>query len=574
MILNKINVKPIAFSILKHICVMTIYVLMLIGPLYGQTTQWAIQLGGQSSNAICTDFAENVFITGSFIGNVDFDPGIGIVNLPHSTSGNNTYIAKLDSSGNLIWARGISGTDVTSWGIDVDDFGNVYIAGLFYETADFNPDTITAYTLTATNQSAGNPDIFVLKLDANGNFIWAFQIGTGGFESAGNLLVVNNNIYITGRFSVTCDFDPDTGIYNLSPVSPEQVFISKFNNAGSFLWAVSLPLSYYGEFEPLALAYDNQNSLFVGSYGEIAKVDTAGTYLFKASFNNNPVSVQGYFYVKAISCDSAGNVFTCGFFSDTIDFDTDTTSAFYLNANSSLNTFFCRLNNNLNLDWAKSFPQFGSLLANSSNSAYSILSQGNSVYISGQFSDTLNLNPQAGTSFLFEHFADNLNNFNDSYLVKYTNSGTFVWGESFGGNLYDRSKVLAGAGNSLYHAGEFSDTADFNNGPVNQTLIFNGIGNFNVFIQKFAQPITSVLNLNKQEGNYVFPSPSKGEIYFSSSLVRDFSSYSVRSIDGKIILSGEITEPKINIQKCLPGIYLIEFSDKTKGQIVMRFIID
>ncbi|MBK7854683.1 MAG: hypothetical protein IPJ79_06980 [Bacteroidetes bacterium] len=78
---------------------------------------------------------------------------------------------------------------------------------------------------------------------------------------------------------------------------------------GSFL-----PLSYYGEFEPLVLAYDNQNSLFVGSYGEIAKVDTAGTYLFKASFNNNPVSVQGYFYVKAISCDSAGNVFTCGFF--------------------------------------------------------------------------------------------------------------------------------------------------------------------------------------------------------------------------------------------------------------------
>ncbi|MBK7854682.1 MAG: hypothetical protein IPJ79_06975 [Bacteroidetes bacterium] len=134
--------------------------------------------------------------------------------------------------------RGISVPDVTSWGIDVDDFGNVYIAGLFYETADFNPDTITAYTLTATNQSAGNPDIFVLKLDANGNFIWAFQIGTGGFESAGNLLVVNNNIYITGRFSVTCDFDPDTGIFNLSPVSPEQVFISKFNNAGSFLWAV------------------------------------------------------------------------------------------------------------------------------------------------------------------------------------------------------------------------------------------------------------------------------------------------------------------------------------------------
>ncbi|MBK7854684.1 MAG: T9SS type A sorting domain-containing protein [Bacteroidetes bacterium] len=202
------------------------------------------------------------------------------------------------------------------------------------------------------------------------------------------------------------------------------------------------------------------------------------------------------------------------------------------------------------------------------------MSQGNSVYISGQFSDTLNLNPQAGTSFLFEHFADNLNNFNDSYLVKYTNSGTFVWGESFGGNLYDRSKVLAGAGISLYHAGEFSDTADFNNGPVNQTLIFNGVGNFNIFIQKFAQPVTSVLNLNKQEGYYVFPSPSKGEIYFSSSLVRDFSSYSVRSIDGKIILSGETIETKLNMQKCLSGIYIIEFSDKTKGKIVMRFIID
>mgnify|MGYP006332659147 FL=1 len=67
-----------------------------------QQTQWAAQLGAQSANAMCGDSHQNIYATGSFIGNVDFDPGPGHVYLPFNSGGNNTFISKMDSLGNLI----------------------------------------------------------------------------------------------------------------------------------------------------------------------------------------------------------------------------------------------------------------------------------------------------------------------------------------------------------------------------------------------------------------------------------------------------------------------------------------
>ncbi len=542
---------------------------------FGQQTQWAAQLGGQTANAASVDVHGNIFNTGSYIGSVDFDPGAGIVTLPFAAGGNNSYITKIDSAGNLIWARGISGSDVTSWGIGVDDFGNVYIAGLFYSTADFNPDTAVSFILTASTQPGQFPDIFLLKLDSAGNFVWAFQIGsiTGAFESAGNLIVGNNNIYITGRYSGTCDFDPGAGIYNLTPSVSEEVYLAKYDTAGILSWAVSLPLSYYGEYESLAATYDKQGNIFVGSYGEIAKVDTSGVLLFKKSLNNNPITQQLYLYVKALSCDSAGNVFACGYFSDTADFDTDTLLTYYLYANSYINTFLCRLTNNLDFDWATSFPQYGTYLNHAYNSGYSVWTDNSSVFVAGTFTDTLNINLQSGTDFLYEYNADTVDNYRDAYIVKYTNTGNFIWGERFGGNGIDQSKAISGLSNTLYLAGDFCDTADFNNGPINQTLMFNGIGIFNVFVLKFNDAFSQIEKPESQSAYFVFPSPTSFEIHLSSKIVSDCSYFSILDMAGKKITSGKISDKKIGVDDFAPGLYILEIVSTAGIKNHIKFIV-
>ncbi len=70
---------------------------------------------------------------------------------------------------NLKWARqmGGSSTDI-GHSITIDGGGNVYTTGYFRETVDFDPGT-GVQNLTST----GWDDIFIQKLDANGDFLWA-----------------------------------------------------------------------------------------------------------------------------------------------------------------------------------------------------------------------------------------------------------------------------------------------------------------------------------------------------------------------------------------------------------------
>ena len=114
-----------------------------------------------------------------------------------------TFITKSDASGNLIWAKNLGGSNAST-SIAVDVLRNVYITGSFRGTADFDPGPGT-YNLT----SAGDEDIFVTKLDASGNFVWAKKMG-GASDDDGNSIAVDasGNVYTTGYFQGTADFDP------------------------------------------------------------------------------------------------------------------------------------------------------------------------------------------------------------------------------------------------------------------------------------------------------------------------------------------------------------------------------
>jgi len=137
----------------------------------------------------------------------------------------------------LDWAKSMGGTNLEeSVSIAVDDSGNIYTTGYFQGTTDFDPGLGT-FNLT----SAGVQDIFISKLDASGNFVWAKSIGEISTDIGYSIAIdVSGNVYTAGYFYGTADFDPGAGTFNLTSAGGQDIFISKLDASGNFVWAKSM----------------------------------------------------------------------------------------------------------------------------------------------------------------------------------------------------------------------------------------------------------------------------------------------------------------------------------------------
>ena len=302
---------------------------------------WVKRMGGigvDLGNSIAVDGSGNVYTTGIFEGTVDFDPGTGTADLV--TAGlDDIFVSKLDASGNFVWAKNMGGTITDQgYGIVVDDSGNVYTTGVFTGTTDFDPGAGTA-NLT----SAGNWDIFVSKLDASGNFVWAKNMG-GTSTDRGNSIAVDSsgNVYTTGYFYGTTDFDPGAGIVNLTSAGSADIFVSKLDASGNFVWAKKL-------------------GVLSDDYG------------------------------ISIAIDSSGNIYTTGKFQGTVDFDPGAGTV-NLTSAGSIDIFVSKLDASGNFVWAKNMGGTGSDLGNSI-----AVDAARNVYTTGKFTGTADFDPGAGT---------------------------------------------------------------------------------------------------------------------------------------------------------------------------------
>src|SRR3989344_2124164 len=310
---------------------------------HGQIFTWAKAMGGSSldgSNAMAIDASANIYTTGYFQGTSDFDPGEGTANLT-SAGANDIFVCKLDSAGNLIWAKQLGGTGVdVGSAIDIDASGNVYISGGFEATVDFDPGS-GIYNLTAV----GGSDIFVTKLDSSGNFVWAVRMGGSNVEDCASVAVdATGYIYTTGYFQGTGDFDPGVGVNNLTSSGGADIFISKLDSSGNFVWVKQL-VGAFGDYDyGKSLAVDNLGNIYftgnftgttdfdpgagvyqltttAGSDIFIAKLDASGAFVWAKQMVGVGTSGDGAY---ALTLDNAGNVYSTGFFQGTVDFDPGT----------------------------------------------------------------------------------------------------------------------------------------------------------------------------------------------------------------------------------------------------------
>lgn len=209
---------------------------------YAWANRFGTSGGDDQGQSIALDTNGYIYTTGYFsAGTVDFDPGVGTFSVIGNVSNViNPYISKLNSDGSFAWVKTITSTatnDASIYGLATDSSGNVYITGVFDGTLDFDPGTGIA-NLT----SSGGIDIFISKLDSNGNFSWAKRIGGIDDEFALDMTRDSNgNLYLTGYFEGTVDFDPSIGTFNLTSTGTySDTFVTKLDSNGNYVWAKRL----------------------------------------------------------------------------------------------------------------------------------------------------------------------------------------------------------------------------------------------------------------------------------------------------------------------------------------------
>jgi hypothetical protein len=454
----------------------------LITNLTAQTFTWAGALLGSGTTqgySVKTDASGNVFTTGIFNGTTDFDPGAGVSNLS-PVSLYDVYITKFNSAGVFIWAKqvGGAGTDY-SYELDIDASGNLYIVGKFDGTADFDPGAAVA-NLT----SAGNSDAFVLKLDNNGNYIWARNMGGTVLDEGHSIKVdAGGNVLTTGMFAGTADFDPSAAVFNLTTGAAYDIFVSKLDASGNFVWAkqfagtgsdlgygittdasnnVYSTGSFNGtvDFDPGAATYN----LVAGGGGGvfISKLDASGNFIWaKAIIGGNP-------FASEIDLDASNNVFLLGHFYNTPDFDPGAATFTMTIPSLADDIFVEKLDVNGNFLWAKQMGGPGQdqnydLDVDASGNAFSV-----GYFATGGPAD---FDPGPST-YTFTSFGSN-----DAFISKLDANGNFVSANQIGSTTADAAYgVYVDASGNIYCNGSFNGTVDFDPSAAVSNLVGTGDG--------------------------------------------------------------------------------------------------
>ena len=458
---------------------------------------WARTWGGGGKDygrAVAVDGIGSAYVAGSFNSTVDFDPGPG--ESWHSTGGDSdAFLSKLNTSGEFQWARTWGGEERdVGYGMAVDGSGGVYVAGEFESaTLDFDPGPGSDQ-----HTSNGMTDAFLSKFDSNGEFQWARTWGGGELDEALAVTVDGSgNVYVTGAFCGTVDFDPGDGIEQYASNGEHDVFVSRFGSDGEFRWARtwgSIAIGGLGDRGQGVAAHGFGNVWVTGYFEETVDFDPSAGIDEHTSSGRSDVFLsmfdsEGEYqwartwgggsdeWGNAVAADGLGGIYTMGFFEATVDFDPGPGTE-ELISNGGVDVFLSKLDSAGDFLWARTWggdsKDIGEAVATDSF--------GN-IYVTGAFNHTVDLDPGPGTDEHTDHGEG------DVFLSKFDSSGEFLWARSWGGDggMYvdedSGEGVAADALGNAYVTGYYYDAVDFDPGPGAEYHFSNG--NTDIFVSKF-----------------------------------------------------------------------------------------
>ncbi len=341
-----------------------------------------------------------------------------------------------------------------------DASGNVYTVGYFTDNSDFDPGP-GMHELV----SNGFFDIFVQKLDTDGNLEWVHGIGGTFFDYATGVDVDDaGNVWVTGVYQETVDFDPGAGVFELTSSGGEEIFALKLSASGDFLWAGSMGSPGYEE--PTAISVDNTGigSVYVAGYfSDPMEVDPGpGTFTLTSNGGQDifvikldaagdfqwALNVGGPDQELALGMEATddGIVHITGLYNGTVDFDPGVGSDTHTSGGQA-DAYVLRLNAD------GTFANVATFGGPSDVQSWDldVDAMGN-AYAAGGFVGTLN----AGTTTL--NSTDN----QDAFVVKVDPQGWILWAKAVHGMDFQQAyDVRVTSDGNVVAAGYFAATADF-----------------------------------------------------------------------------------------------------------------
>jgi len=516
------------------------------------------------------DENKNIFITGFFNVQVDFD----LSNQEHILTSNGNYdifIAKYDSIGNFIFARsfGSSGSDYGRK-ISMDKSGNIYIAGTISNTVGFDQGN-TGFSINSNN---GN--VFILKLDNEGNFLWARAIKSDSQIPLADMKTdEDGNIYMAGGIYKNSDLDPGILAWDTLNIAfsenSDHAYIIKIDSNGSLVFYHILEsLSFFSKITINQIDIDNQGNVYaIGGFSKSCSFGSAHNSLILSS-NSNAIFIlklnylgefkwakairsEGYIESHSLFIDKqTGDFFISGLFSSTI-YETHPNNPYLTAENWGSKLFFEKRDSWGNLYYADYFST-ASYDENIIISGYS----DEKIYMTGQFKNPIKLNSKFSNQTYYA-----TNNF-DAFMtvIDLINYNTIFY--QFSGQHIENVKGLsADTENNLYFCGVFRQDMQLSpwEAPINFTSSLNNsfFGKIEATKVHISDHLSSDININ------VYPNPAVFEINISSNeLIVEINIYDIK---GVFIQKHQLYDMhyKIPLDGLLQGMYLLEI--KTKNQV-------
>jgi hypothetical protein len=351
---------------------------------------WVKVLSGPGLSDICysisVDSLNNLYLTGSFSGTIDLDPGSGSFNVT-SKGKEDIFAAKYDTNGKFLsgFAWGGIGND-RGIDIDVDSTGNIYICGYFTGTVDFNPGPPNDI-----RQSNGGQDLFLSKFAPNGMYIWAQTWGSPDVSDSCNSLALDasNAIFVTGT-------------------NNNDLFARKFNSDSNllkeFAWTFEgdqfgwdIIVDYAGNIiitggfsAKIGLDQAPQPEIHTSSGGHdifLLKLSGNLDYIWLKTWGGSGIWDEGH----GLSANNAGEIFITGRFEDEIDFDPGSAIDLHKSLGGT-DVFMSKFDTSGNFKWAVTWGGTGIW---DEGHGLAVAQSGN-IFIVGKFMESVNFN--TGTS--------------------------------------------------------------------------------------------------------------------------------------------------------------------------------
>ena len=471
-----------------------------------------------------------IYVTGTYdCGSITF----GNITL----TGEGFFIAKYDSSGNVLWAKGAGGAGSQ---VATDGSGNVYVTGTFTDTITFG-----GHTLTSLYNPISNPSVFIVKYSATGNVLWVREgCSFRGCNGYGITTDGNANVFVTGTFA------KDSIVFGSITSYGTGAFVAKYDSTGNILWVKSSEVSG-GTPGGIGngVATDADGNVFAAGtfYGDTAvfgnvklvnptpatgnlevsqmfvvKYDPSGNVLWAKmatideegyqSFNGMPLGG-----VKGGSTDSKGSLYvTGGFYGTPSNFGSVNLTNHTLDATADI--FIVKYTSSGNTLWAKEiggdFDNVGEGVSADNN---------DNVYVTGSFggNDTIYFGSTALTGTSDQNI----------FIAKYDSSGNALQALTAGGPGYELDfggGIIAPGNGDVYVTGMFSDTVHFDNDLLYST------GGQTIFLDKFnGASSTGIKQVSFNSNDVsVYPNPTSNKISINiNSSAGDISSWKLEIVD-------------------------------------------